>query len=271
MRAALDLVFAGAGGRTVLTRRRYRWPLLIGRVFAEPGLPAAGTVTIQNAAGTLIPGDAVHQRVLVASGGQAIVRGQGATVVSGVPGGAVAVEDTELRVEAGSRLVFDVPPRILTPHARYRQRTRVCVEPSGSAVLVDAVVLHPELTDDVFGSYESCIAISALGGRVLARDAQHLETMPRARRAPAAFAAVFLVGSGFDRAMTAQTPVLESLSVLSGQHGVYVGASDLPNGAGWVVRIAASDGGTLRKAIGTVIAVIDAVPAATTNPSCPCG
>lgn len=261
MRTALDLVFAGAGGRTVLTRRRYRWPLLIGRVFDDRERPAVGSVTVQNAAGTLIPGDVVRQSVSVIDGGQAVVRGQGATVVSGVPGGAVAIEDTVLRADAGSRLWFDNPPRILTSHSRYRQHSEVCVEPGGGVLLVDAVVLHPDLTESTFGGYESRVAVIATDGRLLALDAQRLTAPPRVRRAPNAFATVYLVGSGFDRVMTAVTPALEALSVLGGERRSYVAAGDLPNGAGWAVRIAASDGGALRATMAAVTALLEPVAA----------
>jgi urease accessory protein len=253
---ALDLVFARVAGRTALTRRRYRWPLLIGRVFTDPTRPGVGSVTIQNCAGTVIAGDVVRQRIEVVDGGSVVVRGQGATVVSGVRGGETAVEDTRLRVDASSRLLCDPSPRILTAHARYRQRTQVCVEPGGRAVVVDAVVLHPDLTDDAFGSYESSVAVAAPDGTLLALDAQVLETMPRVCRAPAAFGTVYVVGGGFDETMTALLPSLESLSVLTGDRRVYLAVSDLPNQAGWAIRIAGSDGGTLRAIVAAVTELI---------------
>ncbi|WP_319452591.1 MULTISPECIES: urease accessory protein UreD [unclassified Mycobacterium] len=255
--SALDLVFASVAGRTALTRRRYRWPLLIGRVFTDPARPGVGAVTIQNCAGTVIPGDVVRQRIEVLDGGSAVVRGQGATTVSGVHGGAQAVEDTSLRVDASSRLLFDPSPRILTAHARYRQRLQVCVEPGGRAVLVDAVVLHPDLTDETFGSYESGVAVTAPDGTLLALDAQTLESMPRVRRAPTAFGTVYVAGEGFDETMTALSRDLESLSVLMGDRRVYLAVSDLPNQAGWAVRLAASDGGTLRATVAAVIELIE--------------
>jgi urease accessory protein len=257
-RNALDLTFACVGGRTALIRRRYRWPLLIGRVFTDPTRPGVGSVTIQNCAGTIIAADVVRQRIEVVDGGSAVVRGQGATIVSGVRGGDIAVEDTRLRVGAGSRLLFDPSPRILTAHARYRQCTRVCVEPGGRAVIVDAVVLHPDLTDEAFGSYESNVAVAASDGTLLALDAQMLESMPRVRRAPTAFATVYVAGGGFDTTMTALSPDLEALSVLTGDRRVYLAVTDLPNQAGWAVRIAGSDGGTLRAAIAAVTELIEA-------------
>jgi urease accessory protein len=259
-RYALDVTFASVGGRTVMTRRRYRWPLLIGRVFPDPTRPRVGSATIQNAAGTIIPGDVVRQRIEVVDGGSAVVRGQGATLVSGIPRGDVAVEDTRVRVDASSRLLLDPSPRILTPHARYRQHTQVCVEPGGRAVLVDTVVLHPDLTDEGFGSYASSVAVTAPDGTLHALDAQMLETMPRVRRAPTAFGTVYVVGAGFDTTITVLSPHLESLTVLTGDRRVYAAVSGLPNEAGWAVRIAASDGGTLRATIGAVTALIEEIP-----------
>ncbi|WP_317156391.1 urease accessory protein UreD [[Mycobacterium] appelbergii] len=261
-RNALDLTFARVDGRTVMTRRRYRWPLLAGRVFTDPTRPGLGSVTIQNAAGTVIPGDVVRQRIGVVDGGWVDVRGQGATLVNGVPNGAVAVEETCVRVDASSRLLLDPAPRILTSHARYRQHTRVCVAPGGRAVLIDAVALHPDLTDAEFGSYESTVTVTAPDGTLLALDAQLLESMPRARRAPAAFATVYLLGAGFDTTMTARTPALESLTERTGDRRVYVGVSDLPNAAGWAVRIAASDGGVLRAATTATTTLIELGPPA---------
>lgn len=257
-RNALDLTFASVGGRTALTRRRYRWPLLIGRVFTDPARPGVGLVTIQNCAGTVIPGDVVTQRIDAVGGASAVVRGQGATIVSGVPSGQTAVDDTRLHVDASSRLVFDPSPRILTAHARYRQRTQVCVEPGGCAVIIDAVVLHPDLTDETFGSYESGVAVTATDGTLLALDAQMLETTPRVRRAPTAVGTVYVVGSGNDQTMTVLSPDIESLSVLTGERRVYLAVSDLPNQVGWAVRIAGSHGGILRSTIAVVTELIEA-------------
>jgi urease accessory protein len=252
-RTALDLIFADVGGRTAMTRRRYRWPLSVGRVFEDPVRPAGGTVTVQNAAGTLIPGDVLRQRISVVDGGTIVVRGQGATVVSGAPGRGAAVEDTCLQVGVDSRLWLDASPRILTRYARFRQHIEVCVE--GSALLVDAVVLHPEVTDATFGGYESTVRITAPDGQLQALDAQALDALPRVRRAPRAFATAYAVGAGFD--VPAIIDELEALTVLTGDRRVYVAVSALPGEAGWTVRAAAWDGGTLRSTIGAVCARLD--------------
>jgi urease accessory protein len=67
---------------------------------------------------------------------------------------------------------------------------------------------------------------------------------------------VYVVGGAFDEAMTALSPDLESLSVLTGDRRVYLAVSDLPNQAGWAVRIAGSDGGMLRATVAAVTGLI---------------
>lgn len=251
MNVALDLVFAEVTGQTRLTRRRYRWPLLIGRVFAST--TGMGSVTLQNAAGTLIPGDEATQRIAVVDGGSAVVSGQGATTVSGVPGAAVALERTELRVDGSSHLVFDVSPRILTPHARYRQYTKVTAVPGGRVVLVDAVVLHPDLTDDTFGDYESSVDVCSPTGALLATDSQFVDALPSGRHALTAFATVYVLG----QELTAPWREVESLTRLTGDRKTYAASTTLPNACGWAVRISASDGGVLRSTIKDAISLVD--------------
>jgi urease accessory protein len=58
--------------------------------------------------------------------------------------------------------------------------------------------------------------------------------------------------------MTALSPGLEALTAFTENRRVYVGVSDLPNEAGWAVRMAASDGGTLRAVIGEATTILEA-------------
>ncbi|WP_299560623.1 urease accessory protein UreD [uncultured Mycolicibacterium sp.] len=253
---ALDLVFAAGAGHTALSRRRHRWPLLVGRVFGPEPPCRYATVIIQNAAGAVIPGDRIVQRFTAVDGAVIAVRGQGATTVTGVPGGPPAAEEAVIHVDATSRLVFDPGPRILTPHARYRQQLRVHVAPGGCAVVVDAVVLHPDLTDDSFGRFESTVVVAGGGPTPLAVDAQVLETLPRPRRAPTAFASIYVVGAEAVATTAPQAPA---------DRRVYLAASELPNGAGGLVRVAAADGGALREAVAAIRARLASDTAATAD------
>jgi urease accessory protein len=69
---------------------------------------------------------------------------------------------------------------------------------------------------------------------------------------------VYVVGGGFGKTMTVLSPDLESRSVLTGDRRVYLAVSDLPNQVGWAVRIAGSDGGTMRATITAVTELIEA-------------
>ncbi|GAS94603.1 urease accessory protein UreD [Mycolicibacterium canariasense] len=242
MTAALDLAFASVGGRTVLTRRRYRWPLLVGRVFDDARRPGGGVLTVQNAAGTVIPGDVVHQHFSVSDGAVVTVRGQGATLVSGTPGGAEAVEEVTVTAEAGGEVMFVPAPRILTPRARYRQHLRVERTPGGRVVLVDAVVLHPDCGAGNFGAYNSVVEIRDDVGELLAFDAQSIDAMPRVPRAPTAFGTVYVLGA---------SPT--GLEAVVARLPAYGALTELPNGTGWAVRMAAPDGGVLRAGLAAVL------------------
>jgi len=249
MTQALDLVFARVGGRTVLTRRRYRWPLLVGRVFDDE---LGGVLTVQNAAGTLIPGDVLRQSISVTDGGVVSVRGQGATTISGTDMGTEVFEDTALTVEATGELWYVPAPRILTPHGRYRQELRVRVAPGGRAVVADAVVLHPACSDANFGSYASTVEVRGLEHGLLAVDAQSLDAMPTVNRAPSAFGTIHLIGFGDCPAVVPSD-------------AAYGAWTELPNGAGWAVRMAARDGGALRTFMADVVTTIRRTASAVTG------
>jgi len=257
---ALDLVFSGVGHTTVLTRRRYRWPLLIGRVFPDPVHRGAGVAIIQNAAGTIIPGDRIRMLVTVTEAGFAVLRGQGATTVAGLPEGATATEVSRVHVEGRSTLVMAIPPRILTAHAHYRQHTEVCVESDATLVLVDGFVVHPDVTHVTFGCYESTVDIRSGAGEILAIDTQRLVSLPRMRHTPKAFGSVFVVCSADDplrtRVLREMAPIIENLAEPPGRAAVYPAVSALPNDAGVLVRIAAADGGSLRSTVDTVVSMV---------------
>ena len=102
------------------------------------------------------------------------------------------------------------------------------------------MVLHPECGNADFGSYASTVEVLGPEHDLLAVDAQSLDAMPVARRAPSAFGTVYGIGLG------------DAPSEVS-PRDAYGAVTDLPNGAGWAVRIAARDGGALRAALDEVL------------------
>lgn len=243
---SLDLSFATSGNRTVLDRRRYRWPQTIGRMFyLDADDPGHGRLIVQNAGASLHPGDHVRQRIAATAGARAEVTGQGAMLVTGLPGSKPAVEETELRAEASSMLIYQPEPRILTRFAHVVQNTHVELERGGSVMLTDAVVAHPDVTAESFGSFRSRVTLTVDGDMRLF-DAQHASAMPNPRAGLRAFATVYLLGPA------AEDPAVD-LDRFDAKWGVYAAGSVLPNDAGYAIRIAATGGDTVREAIRSLI------------------
>lgn len=239
---SLDLSFESVGGRTVFDRKRYRWPQSVGRLFPGPH-SGSGSVIVQNSGASIHPGDVIEQRIEVGSGAWVQVLGQGAMLVTGKLGCAVATESTVLRLRGDGRLVHRPEPRILMPHAHFVQVTEIEIG-DGSAVVVDAFVLHPELSADDVGSISSIVRLRCVEGEEpLMVDAQQLNATlwPRSLRA---FGTVYVLGS------TATVPSTSDVD------GVHLAATELPNGVGHAVRMAAEEGGALRTALDRTVQLI---------------
>ncbi|MGA9872363.1 MAG: urease accessory protein UreD [Rhodococcus sp. (in: high G+C Gram-positive bacteria)] len=258
----LDLSFTAAGTRTVMNRRRYRWPQTVGRVFyldvADPG---HGTVLIQNAGASLHPGDYVKQRISASGGARIDVSGQGAMLVTGVPGAGPAVEETDLRAGASTGLAYRPEPRILTEFAHVEQNTSVVLKAGASVVLTDAVIVHPDVTEESFGSFRSRVTVSTTGD-IRMFDAQHATTLPSPHSGLRAFATVYLL-VGDENAVSSNASFdwpngLEGLNGFDGRSGAYAAGTALPNGVGYAIRIAAAGGETLRRALETAVGLFRA-------------
>ncbi|MDV8054288.1 MULTISPECIES: urease accessory protein UreD [unclassified Rhodococcus (in: high G+C Gram-positive bacteria)] len=239
---SLDLSFEAVRGQTVFDRKRYRWPQSVGRMFPGPH-PRSGSVIVQNSGASIHPGDVIEQRVHVGTGAYVQILGQGAMLVTGKPGCAAATESTVLRLRGDGRLIHCPEPRILTRHAHFVQLTDVEIG-DGSAVVVDAFVLHPELTANDVGSISSTVRVRCVEGQEpLMVDAQLLDSSlwPRSLRA---FGTVYVLGSA------ATVPALSDVD------GVHLAVTELPNGVGHAVRMAAEEGGALRTALERTVRLV---------------
>ncbi|WP_072802431.1 urease accessory protein UreD [Rhodococcoides yunnanense] len=247
---ALDLSFTTLGGRTVFDRRRYRWPQTVGRLFhLDTSDPGWGRVIVQNAGASLHPRDHVRQRVVVRDGGRVDVVGQGAMQVNGVPGAEPAVERTELEADASSTLVYRPEPRILRAFARVEQHTHVELRGDAAVVLTDAVVVHPDVTTESFGSFRSRVTVAS-GGHPGVFDVQYASSMPCPGSGLRAFATVYLLCTD----VVDEAGALDALvHRFDGRSGAYAASSVLPNGMGHAVRVAATGGDVLRDCVASVV------------------
>ncbi len=260
--AQLDLAFErAADGRTVLSRRRHRYPFHVTAPLRDGG-PAA-RIVVQSASGGLYGGERVVQRVRAGEGAWARLCFPSATVVHAARATPGTVQHARLDAPSGARLDWLARPVILFPGARLSQRTELRAAPDAWIVLTEGAMLHdPDGPPSGPRALLTETVVRDPSGRLLALDRQRLDDAILAAARPGAtggyraFGTVWLVGA-FDTGGAAAVRSCVAAGV-DGRDGVRAGASLLPNRAGVVVRIAARDGGGLDEALARVAAQVDA-------------
>ena len=249
----LDLCFKQHPDRgTYLDRRVFRWPFTLSRGFRLDQVPSGKlTLILQTVSGAIQADDSLLQRIRVCHGAAAHVTTQGATVVYRAPVAMCAKDTVELEVENGGLIEYLPEPRILFPQSCLAQRLLLRVALSGVAVLSDAFLLHdPAGQGRLFRRYVSELVIERPGGDVVLRDRIDLDAMPLrgGRRAPYVAHGVLLV--------VAPRPAAELEVLCSGMEArvgsgteTYAAASILPREAGVGLRVVATDGQHLRRAL----------------------
>lgn len=133
---------ADARGRTVLTRREFRFPLRTTVAFhLDPHDLGTASVFVQNPTGGIFPGDRLTVRIRAEHDARVHVTGQSATKLARSPDGRAAVQETH--VVAGERSLVELMPDTLIPHpgAVFTQHTVADV--AADAVLIAGEVLAP--------------------------------------------------------------------------------------------------------------------------------
>lgn len=242
---SLRLEFSHVGGRTQLVRRQFSWPFHVGRQFQEPDAPQAAVVVLQSASGTLNAGDRLRASLVVNDGAVVRVRAQGAPSVHRARDGQGVVEDTAIAVGHDGSLECLAEPRVLFPGARLSQTLTVDLAGTGSALLADgAIALHGG-SGQGFEEFASELLIRR-DGELLVHEQVRTGDWSRAPGRAGSFTAFgqVLILPGADRSPTA----LEWDDPAG-----YLAATTLPNGAGLLVRIAASGGRQLRACIDEMV------------------
>jgi len=136
-RGELELILASRAGRSVAVRQYHRGSL---RVLRPHYLDASGQVTyaVVNPGGGYVDGD--HYRVDLAldPGADLLLTTQSATKVYRSPR-ADTLQQTHVSLGAGARLEYLPDQLIAYRDSRYRQDTRVSMDPSATLVLADVV------------------------------------------------------------------------------------------------------------------------------------
>ncbi|OBA35703.1 urease accessory protein UreD [Gordonia sp. 852002-51296_SCH5728562-b] len=251
----IDLAFGLAGGETVLTRRRHRWPFHVGRLFGPDDDPYS-TLILQNVAGSMIPGDRVRSRFDLGAGTRVALRGQGAVTVAGVPGGAASQEWCTIRAGEDACAVVDTGLRVVGPSASHRQRTYLTLAPSANVILVEATAIHPSVDIGSGGIVDSAITVRMCTDRRCAAVDHQLLATASSPRQFRAFGSVYALGAAAADDPTEDLRLL--LESLESDTRVYCAVARLPHRLGLIVRAVAEDGGVLRTFLSEVSQITSA-------------
>jgi len=245
----LQLQFsADADGRTFLSRQYVAYPFHICRaLYSDASSPELATVTIQSCSGGLYEEDRLDMEVEARAGAAAHLTTQAATVVHSMPSGS-AVQSTRIRAEPRSYLEYLPDPLILFPQSSLVSTINLRVS-AGAVVLVsDSFLMHDPIgAGRAFATYMSEIQIEDETGRLLAIDRMAIDGATYSSRYPGVMNDFGAQGTMIAAGTCAIPECIAGLDRIGADRGVAIGVSRLPNSAGIIVRILASDGAALRR------------------------
>jgi urease accessory protein len=250
----LDLEFAAdADGRTYLKRQYARYPFPVCRLqYQDRDLPDLATLYLQSCSGGIYEDDRLDLRLAMGEGAKAHVSTQAATVVHSMPAGS-AEQRMRIACAPGSYLEYLPDPQILFPGSSCRSRVSVGLSGDGIAVVSDSFLQHdPNGSGGTFTAYLSEIVIEDADGAALAIDRLNIDGLAFQSGRPGisgAYAAQgTMIVAGLDLPAAAILAALRAIG-RDGDAEAAVGASQLPNSAGVLVRVLAADGVALRRAM----------------------
>ena len=248
------LRFARGGGRTFLKEQRTPYPFHTTRPHRlDSDRPDLATLYLQSASGGLYRGDRLDLSIEAGPGALAHVTTQAATVVHASAAGAIALR-TRIDVAAGAVLALTCDPYILFPGADLSTETRIVMAPGSSVILAEGFAVHdPAGQDAPFQALATSCLIEDIAGPRLVEDCGVIDGIDFLCAASPlhgyrAFGSVMILGQ--------QTLLVDpgSAETMLDACGVLGGMTRLPNAAGWVVRLLATDGGALARGLDVAFA-----------------
>ena len=234
----LELHFAPTGGAsTALVHDYATVPFHISGSLGHDPHPEAETVFIQSPTGGVAQGDRHEIEVDVADGGVAHVSTQSSTKVQSMNCN-YAAADATLSVGEGAHLDYVPEPTILHADSRYFQDLRLELSTDATAVLGDIVVPGRLARDErfEFERYLSRVRCSGPDG-LLFEDATHLTPGESSPTAPGVLGEFDVYGSLFAVGPDRDAGALsDALHAAVADRDARAAATELPNGAGAVVR-----------------------------------
>jgi len=233
----LELRFAAGRDGTDLIHDYATVPFHVSGTLGHDPHPEAETVFVQSPTGGVAQGDRHDVTVTVDADAVAHVSTGSSTKVQTMTRNYAAAE-TRLSVGAGGHLDYVPEPTILHEGARYCRQTTLDVSAGGTAVLADVVVpgrlARGERFD--FERYFSRIRATGPGG-MLFEDATHLAPGATDPTAPGVLGEFTVYGTAFVVAPERATGAMsDDLHAVVDDAPARAGATELPNGAGVVVR-----------------------------------
>ncbi len=238
-----------ADGRTVLARQSFRAPYHLSKPYWDMD---AKTLLVQvvNPTAGILSGDRLESDIDVRKGAALLVTTPSASRVFKMKSGTAECRQ-HFTVAAGGWL--EVMPEPLVPHrgCRYRQSTRIEVEPGGELFFADLLMPGRVAHGEAWAWEKLCLEIDVrLGGELVLRErfeqtGAELQALAElAGSGPAAcFGNAVLIAAETD----ADQAWRDAVAALHGD-GLWVGMSPLRRG-GWSIKFVASDGMRLRSGL----------------------
>jgi urease accessory protein len=257
----IQVGFAASGSdlgrpRTFVSRQRASHPYHLCRALYRPDdPPGMATLYVQGCSGGIFEGDRLALDFTAEPGSRVHLTTAAATIVHRMPGGDVAHQRVNLRVQAGALFEYWPDPLILFPGSRLQNQVRLQVAPSAQVIAVDAFLGHRLPDDDrAFDWLDSETLIEDLDGRLLARE----RFVARGSAWGAATAGLagdpvsqlgcqgtlLVIGAGAGPLAALRQALAED-----GGKRSYAGATLLPDGLGVMVRVLAADAVALKQVL----------------------
>ena len=178
-------------------------------------------------------------------------RRKAATVVHTMPSGRASLS-VRIDCESGSYLEYLPDPQILFPRSRCSSKIAVRLSGDAVALVSDAFLNHdPDGQGEMFAAYASEIVIEGAKGEALAIDRLRLDGQAFRDACPGISGAYTAQGTMIVAGLALPSRALaEALrDIRLDRQEAAIGASELPNSAGLVVRVLAADGAALKRAM----------------------
>ena len=226
----LALCFAPDGaGRTLLVERRAAYPYSVTAPIMQPG--GIAQLTLQSISGGLYGGEHLSQHIHVRAGASARLLQPAATTVRRTATGH-SRQSINLNVGENAFLVYAARPLIMLPGAALAQDWNITIAPGARVMFCDGFVSHSPRGEAPSWFLASRVTIRGANGALLASERMAINGLEGGFTA---FGKFWSLGHG----ASGTPPILPELQNIRG------GITTLPNQQGFVIALAAPNGGAL--------------------------